>query len=541
MYKKLKQQTIDWTLFLLLCVLGTYWLGIWRYIELPGLYMDAINPDYLAAHVLNPGYDNPIWILPTKWFPILGNLYHGVQNLYFAIPCFWLLGMNVVSARVVHALFGAAIVILVFFILRRISGSRLIATGATLGLSTEIAYLISFRTQNYIILGGMVWLLIAVLLIIKNDETSHLSRNKLLFSGVCGGLAVYGYFVFIFFLPALIIGILLSEERELRWTGVVRWCVGLSLGLLPYALGYLSMGLALGGWSELVEYLKNAINTLTPFSSKFTIFEGYKYAFGILNTTLSNGGNELMIFKERITNGEWTDLKSLFFIMALILLFISMLLRRKLIHATYNCNISIVILLPCSFFIFTGILGQRLWAHHFPVMIPFLYLLGGLVIHEIFFWWKTMFPQRRWNRILSAAAILMFITVFSGNLRQQNVFFHELDHVGGAGNMSNSLTLLANEALSSSETHAYLFPEWGFFMPFVFLTGNRVPYRLDVSQDSIDYFRGKVSFVSIAFWQKEDIDKYNSQLKILGVENPILKIYSRRDGEPAFYLLTAAF
>ena len=66
-----------------------FWAGILRYIDLPGLYHDVVNPDYIAAHSLNDQFNNPGGALASKWFPMLGNIYHGVQNYYVDLPIFY--------------------------------------------------------------------------------------------------------------------------------------------------------------------------------------------------------------------------------------------------------------------------------------------------------------------------------------------------------------------------------------------------------------------------------------------------------------------
>lgn len=79
------------------------------HIDLPGLYIDAVNPDFLAAQKLHPHLHNPTAALPSKIFPILGNLYHGVQNFYVALPVQAIFGFDVAPLRIAQALFGAVL------------------------------------------------------------------------------------------------------------------------------------------------------------------------------------------------------------------------------------------------------------------------------------------------------------------------------------------------------------------------------------------------------------------------------------------------
>ncbi len=94
-----------------------------RAIELPGVYMDAVNPDYLVARVLNWRREPmTAWVLPGNYllgarFPILVSLYHGSQHFWLGLPLFWLLGTTVESLRIVHALFGLGVLAALYALL----------------------------------------------------------------------------------------------------------------------------------------------------------------------------------------------------------------------------------------------------------------------------------------------------------------------------------------------------------------------------------------------------------------------------------------
>jgi hypothetical protein len=195
-------------LIIVLVLTLIFWLGVLRQIDLPGLYMDAVNPDYLAAHVLNPGLDNPRWLIPTISFPILGNLYHGVQNFYVDLVTFSVLGISVASIRISQALFGAAIVMLLYLLTVLATRNRLAAfLGAAL-LATDIAFIASFRTQFYIILGGEMWLFASLVAL------WHGGRKGFFLSGVCYGISIYGYFVLGFFAPAMALLVMSRPEKR---------------------------------------------------------------------------------------------------------------------------------------------------------------------------------------------------------------------------------------------------------------------------------------------------------------------------------------
>src|SRR5215467_14710658 len=94
----------------------------WR---LPGLYMDAVNPEYIIPGILDPhAPGNHPWIVPGNllWsrFPLFtGQVYHGSTQIYFALPLMALFGVGVGTLRIVQGLAGCLIVLLLALVVRR--------------------------------------------------------------------------------------------------------------------------------------------------------------------------------------------------------------------------------------------------------------------------------------------------------------------------------------------------------------------------------------------------------------------------------------
>lgn len=186
-----------------LAVLAVFWACVLRNADLPGVYMDAINPDYLVARWLNPSLANPVWVFPGPRLPLLGNLYHGTQTMWLGLLTYGVFGTNVFSVLASHALWGAAIVLLVGGTLRRAGSSVWLAWAVAAGLATDMAFLGAFRTQAFIILSGQAWMMAALYAALRSVRAGAGDRCWHVFGGICMGLAVYGYFVFLFFLPVV--------------------------------------------------------------------------------------------------------------------------------------------------------------------------------------------------------------------------------------------------------------------------------------------------------------------------------------------------
>ena len=492
-------------LVVLAVLMLVFWCGVLRQIELPGLYMDSVFPDYLAARILNPDLKNPVWALPTATIPILGGLYHGVQNLYVDLAAFSVLGISVTSVRIAQALFGAAIVVCLYALVVRLTGQRVAACVGALLLATDIAFLASFRTQFYIILGAQAWLFASLLGLWRGGRLGYF------LSGACFGLAVYGYFVLGFFLPAMITLIAtLPERRPLDWT------VGLAVGLLPYVAGYASLIWALGGWTNAAQWLGDAVHSLAPFSSKPGVWENLAGVWQRTALALSNAGNEFMILGEPL-GGAWPEAK--------VYLLVAVVLAATLASLRWH-DLRLAIL-PLTYVAVAAVFGSRLWVHHFVVLVPLAYLVMAVAVGQL--------PKRRASQLAIAAGAFFFL---AGNLYQANRFHEALNTTGGVRMASNALSLLAEEARRARRA-LYVFPDWGFLAPFALLTENKVPYVLDVA--AIPSGGENADLVMIAFWNDRDEEKYREALRQAGAAQLLTVTYRQRDGRTAFTVVQGQF
>ena len=62
-------------------------------IDVPGPYMDAVNPDYIVPRLLNPAAaEMPAWVIPgTLLFgklPTIIAIYHGALPYYLGLPVY---------------------------------------------------------------------------------------------------------------------------------------------------------------------------------------------------------------------------------------------------------------------------------------------------------------------------------------------------------------------------------------------------------------------------------------------------------------------
>lgn len=143
-----------------------------------------------------------------------------------------------------------------------------VAALAVIPLACEPVLLMAFRTQTYITLAPTLWMLLSVMLLTGKDE---LSSWRWLLSGWAMGLAIYEYFIYVFFFPVLALmawnrarsGNLEGGSSHLISLGW--WFSGLILGMILFLIAYLSLIWAQGGVIGFLNYLKQAQLNLGVF------------------------------------------------------------------------------------------------------------------------------------------------------------------------------------------------------------------------------------------------------------------------------------
>jgi putative flippase GtrA len=517
----------DWMALAVLQVL--FWFCQLYNASLPGLYMDAANPDYLAASVLNPSLTNPIMLFPTALFPVLGSPYHGVQNFYLGLPIFAVMGFNMLALRIAQGLFGAGIIAVIYLVTKRITASTLIALGVAAGLATDLAFIASFRTQNYIVISGCFWLLCAFYLLFNADkDQSSGTHRRLFYSGLCAGLAVYSYFVFMFFLPAFVA--LIAFNRR-HWKSLFDWLKGFVTGMLTYVLGYSLLIIKLEGFVPAKGWIQQTVGGLKPLSSQLSLQESIKNAWVYVELALRNTSNELMIFGTD-SPSMWSDNKPLFFslcgLISLWPLVRKMFSTSEPDHAQGSFAFlkpSQLVAFPVAFFVCALYFGNRLWGHHFSSLIPLAYLLLAValtVVASATHVWKWLTP--------------LFISgLILGNVWQQQHFFQRLEETGGQGKFSDAINHMARDALSLPANVIHVFPEWGLMVPFAFLTGNQRVYLTEINALQMEHFARLEKPIRVFYFKSEDGEKYKNQLTALGLRVTNSGAYLQRNQQPAFH------
>jgi hypothetical protein len=391
-----------------------------------------------------------------------------------------------------------------------------------------MAFIGSFRTQSYIVLGGQVWMLSAFYLALGLTGKKGAGAWGVVASGACMGLAAYGYFVHLFFAPVVALLAVLGPGRRGSLRRAALWSAGFVAGMSPYMVGYAWAITELGGWAPFVEWLQAALAGLKPMQGSPSYVAGLGIAFRDTRLALAGIGNEMMM-----TGGAVSSLASVVRTVMLslgcVICLATAVLQWRMRPVKARVCLAVA-MLPVAYCMIAAIFGGRLWVHHYTVLVAIGYLVMAVALAALADMATSIGLKR-------AAATALMILLLGCNIAQQNRVFDELGKTGGVGKSTEMLDMLARSALAERGEAVYYFPDWGFFMPFAFLTGNRVNYELELSPAALMRHRGALDEVRVAFWESNDRARHQAILRDAGVKEIRLYTFAQRNGEPAFYLL----
>ncbi|MBW2514543.1 MAG: hypothetical protein JRE21_08230 [Deltaproteobacteria bacterium] len=513
-----------------LIILLIFSFGVFRNIHLPGLYWDAVNPDYLAAKILAEN-DYTSHFMPWGSFPFLGNYYHGAMHTYFGLVFFNIFGFSVFSLRIAHAIFGLGILLVSNQLISKATGSKVFALLVCSLLALDPAFIFSFRTQAYITLSPVFFLLISLNLLVSlrprngnsGGEISGISLIAL--SGFLSGWAFYGYFIYLFFLPAFI-GIVAHRSYKLGYPPLkmtLLWLTGFGLGTVLYFAGYVKQWLVLGSVSEIFKNLSGlgiAGNPIEILNRPYLVYQN-------LVTSLAGLYQYTVIFSEELLIRQGLIKLEVMAFSMLIAISVAAVRKRISTPLAYS------LLLVASFLVVALFFAARIAPHHTILMLPFLYIVSGIALHHAGGGLIGSFRTLS-GKLVSAALVSVLIFLVVLNLQHQNIFQKRLLETGGVNLYSDSLTLLAEEARHNPSPPYYVFGEWGFTGAFAFLTEGKVPYNSSMDEWAIGLVPCSQP-LEILFWGASN----PTVESFAGTQGRVSnrKVYYHRDGAVSFTAL----
>jgi len=439
-------------------------------ITLPGVYMDAVNPDYLVVGLLNRNAQ-PIaaQLLNGNYLfgraPVLINYYHGSQQVWLGLPFFALFGTTVAGLRLTHAMFALAILAALYALLARGALRPWQAALACAALAVDPAFSYAFRTQSYVTLAPTAWLFLSLYALQRGAGSNASAQKWLVASGAFYGLAISGYFIYTFYFPAMLLAIWLWNQdigdrppgNWLRGT-LPWWLCGLAAGAIFYPIGYGLNIRNVGGFAEAWSQFQQTQRALGAFSAQIPFAARLAHLGTMLGAVVSNWYHHMLIF------GEFAPLpgslpKTWLLVAGPVALWLYAEARRR-----SSVLLRILIALPLSYLLIALIFGTRLQGHHFVPLLPITYaaLAVAMRAHA-----AALNPTGRWA---TDGPVLVFAGIIALNLVGQRDEARRLEDTRGVGLYSDAVNRLGADLAAMNPTPFVYFPDWGLSMPAAFLT-----------------------------------------------------------------------
>jgi len=514
-----------------LAVVAAYACVALQQITLPGVYMDAVNPDYMAVLLLNRHAESiEPWLLPGNLLylkaPILISFYHGSQQLWLGLPFYWLFGTGVTGIRLTHAMFALGVLAALFALLTRTGMKPWLAALACAALAIDPAFSYAFRTQSYITLAPAAWLLLALYALLRAGVPGARARAWLVTAGVAYGLAVVGYFVYAFFAPALVYALVAARPAATR--PIVAWAMvalGMLVGGSAYLAGYGLLARQLGGLPQLLSYFQQTQRALNAFSEQPDLMTRIAHVAATIESVFGNWFHHTVMFG---AHGEVpaTPYKTALLTIAPLLLWARLELRRA---APLALRI-LVAMIVC--YVAVGItFGTRLSGHHFMVLLPLCY--GALALALV----ASCAAPPSW-RTTSTVVVPTFMILVGLNVAGQVTEGRRLHDTRGVGLYSDAINRLAADLDATTPRPFLVTPDWGLQMPVALLTGGRIGI------DSIGNMPGAKAKlcagrnVAVAFVTGDRDARIAEWQAKLGWDAPAVRPYAEADGKVVFVLAT---
>lgn len=450
---------------------------------LPGLYVDAVNPEYLIPGIVDPP-GSLVFSVPGNRlggrFPVFTTtLYHGSVQLYAALPFMAVFGTSHLTLRLFQLLVGLAILLLALALARRgrIGAPAVVALCAAGTLAAEPSFVLALRTQAYSILFSVIPLLASVWLLL-GWRAARRPRLHLFLSGALFGIATFGYFVIAFFLPAMIwLALRRDAAHETRparrWRAPALWLGGVVVGELPFILGIVLLATEVGGLGPMADYLGDTGSALQQGSGTSGPLSRLDTMLGFFWSAATSEWPQLQILQlER--SGPLDDVKA-GLLVGLPLLCLALRIGSRAERRALAVPISLVAsYLVGSYLVLLTSYAGRIGGHHFPTVMPLLYLAFGMACATL--WpahagaaWRR--ATRSWADVARGAGVgAAILAVLTIALVSQERLHRDLSRTGGASLYSDAIDRFAASVDRETPDATIHAPDFGFQQSLAFLS-----------------------------------------------------------------------
>jgi hypothetical protein len=532
-----------------------YWLlapiliavtGVLLDIDLPGLYMDAVNPDYMVPRMLGEAKNSSIWVMPGNLFfgryPLLPSLYHGSGQAWLGAPFYMILGTDIFAIRLTHGLMGIAVLVSGMLLLRKIGVWPWLILFVGCVVALDPSFVFAFRTQFYITTTPLIALFGAIYFLVRARDAS-LPMRSLLMSGIFFGASVFGYFIYGFFLPAFLICVWFAFKNNLSTSArtlqgdissfyaLRRWGFGFVLGMLPYIIGYAIIFQRTGGPIGFVDFLANMQKTLGVFAGNTATLGRVEAIWAYFLGVSSHAAQSAYWVGYPLPLRGATTKSVILIAMPLAFWAVAECRRTATIWTRFFIGAS------ASFCLCALIFGARLGSHHMIVVYIFLHFAFAITAYDALRNWKS-YTGEKFSSTLDAVPSIMLasllIAMAAQNLHGQMISRTHLRETGGVGLYSDAINQFAADALRSNPTAYYVMPDWGLLMPSIFLTSGRIEITADENIDRVREQLCQGREVKLVLITGDRTARFSAMAEKLSVPTPLIQSWKQRDGKTVF-------
>lgn len=455
------------------------------YIDLPGLYMDAVNPDYMAAHMIHPE-NIGAWIYPDnvisymihgEWYKdtILSSLYGAVTPAYIGLIFFKVFGFNIFTIRFVHILYG--IIIIIFFnkLMDSIAKSKKISFICTLIFILDPTFIFVWRTQYYLQLFPLITFLPGLKVIIDELYSCYkgkkINLRKIFLGNVLLGFSATGYFIYAFYFATIFcFFIYFCIKKRLKIRNLFYHVIfPFIIGYIPYIYAHISIFIC-QGFSGYMTNLKNINNS-------YGIVDGRDSVLNVLVNIFErfsnfSGGNWLITYMTGIDIGEiWGKAFLIIFFICAIFFTIDLLnniKNDKSDRITYIRLLLSVIYAIFIIHIFIGcMIGNSLGYQHYIMLLPlmFISIFGNFMV-----FYERYREKVSNKKIVITSYLLIVIVIVSGCVKIVEGY-RAINKTGGIGFYSDAINRAAYYTANMEENSVLICPQFGYWMGISLLTG----------------------------------------------------------------------
>ncbi len=483
------------------------------WLDKPGLYMDAVDPDYLVVRMIHPQAPTEVWMMPGNFvwdrFPVLAGPYSGSFVAYLLVPFYLILGGTLTALRIAHLSFGLAILIASFLFLRRATNSLPISAVLVSLMAVDPAFVLVFRTQAYISIFPCVLAITGLLAMSRRRRFANY-----VVAGVLFGLATFGYFIFGFLVPGLIVFCLTDAPIRERSKLLLALLGGFAIGASPYALGYGLLFAALGGVGPGVNYVVSTffalkVNTGESYAARYASVANWTWLMATAAWDSITFWADYTVHKgqaAKVAILEWLPIVALLFSFS----------PHHEVPRDEVRMFRLVALVTISFFLTATIFGQRMGGHDLTPLLPLGYLLAGVSVAVIL----SSAWLRRSRGLLLVFGGAISLMVFASNVTLTDAMTLRLGHESAKGLFSSILSDYPKVAEAENDRTPHIFWQWGSLFQFIYLTDGKIPAHSSggLQPALCQYGKAKIVLTGDEAMHHPDIDFPKLRAKVTGTQ-----------------------